>query len=111
MFAICDCKRPDCLTQGTRNPYSHVDTVKLLYYVDQSEIKEYLHGLQRQKRGLGLEMRSFKAKDGRGYLVFRTSSGSFHVFAEVEAKEAARQCGGPQRGNTRQMWEGLWSKS
>jgi hypothetical protein len=66
--------------------------------------------IKEKKRGLGLEMKSFKGKDDRGYLVFRTSSGAFHVFLEVEAKEAARECGGPIRGNTRKMWEGLWAK-
>jgi hypothetical protein len=67
-----------------------------------------VNGNKRKKRGFGLEMKSFKGNDGSAYLVFRTSSGAFHVFVEVEAKEAARQCGGPSRGNTRQMWEDLW---
>ena len=29
----------------------------------------------------------------------------FHVFAEVEAKQAARECGASRKGTTRQMWE------
>lgn len=64
-----------------------------------------------KKRGLGLKIRSFSGRDGREYLAFRTASGSFHVFAEVEAKEAARQCGTRVGGNTRQMWEDIWNNT
>ena len=49
--------------------------------------------LKPKKKGLGLEMRTFKDKSGTTYLVFRSRNGSFHVFQEVEAKEAARKCG------------------
>jgi hypothetical protein len=63
-----------------------------------------------KRRGLGLEMRSFQGKDGRSYLVFRTSGGSFHVFMEVEAKQAARQCGATKEANTRQMWSEVWDR-
>ena len=66
--------------------------------------------IQQKRRGLGLEMRSFMGHDGRSYLVFRTSGGSFHVFVEVEAKEAARQCGATKEANTRQMWSEVWDK-
>ncbi len=62
----------------------------------------------RQKRsGSGLDIRVFNAKDGNSYLVFRTLDGSFHSFVEVEAIEAAEQCGASRRGNTRHMWSGL----
>jgi len=65
-----------------------------------------------KKQGLGLEMRSFAGTDGKGrkadYLVFRTSNGSYHAFVEVEAKEAARRCGDPEEGHTRQMWDEVW---
>lgn len=64
--------------------------------------------LKKKKQGLGLEMRTFSGKDGNSYLVFRTSGGSFHVFMEVEAKEAARQCGATKEKNTRQMWASVW---
>ncbi len=67
--------------------------------------------LREKRRGRGLEMRSFTGHDGRNYLVFRTSGGSFHVFAEVEAKEAARQCGATREANTRQMWGEVWDRS
>jgi hypothetical protein len=40
-----------------------------------------------------------------------TSKGAFHVFGEVEAKEAARQCGATVEKNTRGMWESLWKKA
>jgi hypothetical protein len=66
--------------------------------------------IKEKRRGLGLEMRSFEGKDGRTYLVFRTAGGSFHVFVEMEAKEAARQCGATKEANTRQMWAEVWGK-
>jgi hypothetical protein len=65
--------------------------------------------VKKKKKGLGLEMRTFSGKDGNSYLVFHTSGGAFHVFMEVEAKEAARQCGSTRELNTRQMCETLWS--
>jgi hypothetical protein len=63
-----------------------------------------------KRRGFGLELKSFCGKDGRSYVVFRTASGSFHVFEEVEAKQAARNCGAPAQGNinTRRVWNDLW---
>ena len=64
--------------------------------------------VKRKRKGLGLEMRTFSGRDRNAYLVFRTSDGSFHVFMEVEAKEAARQCGAVDEKNTRQMWGAVW---
>jgi hypothetical protein len=64
-----------------------------------------------KRSGAGLEMRTFRGKDGRAYLVFKTGKGSFHTFVETEAKEAARECGTPRTsGNTRQMWSSRWDK-
>lgn len=59
--------------------------------------------------GLGMEMRTFTGRSGN-YLFFRTREGAFHVFQEVEAKEAARDCGSKSEGNTRQMWQEIWNK-
>jgi hypothetical protein len=61
-----------------------------------------------KKRGIGLEMRTFPGKRGRSYLVFRTGRGAYHVFLEVEAKEAARECGAIKEGTTHQMWDEVW---
>lgn len=55
-----------------------------------------------------LDVKTFDGNDGASYVVFRTSAGSFHTFREVEAKEAARQCGAKRAGTTRQMWESIW---
>jgi hypothetical protein len=63
-----------------------------------------------KKQGFGLEMRTFKANTGESYLVFRTKSNGYHVFLEVEAKQASSECGAIKEGNTRQMWGELWSK-
>ncbi|HEX5703907.1 MAG TPA: hypothetical protein VFX97_11950 [Pyrinomonadaceae bacterium] len=66
--------------------------------------------LKRKKKGLGLEAKTFQGKDGNSYLVFRSLDGSYHAFVEVEAKQAARECGAPEGPNTRKMWERLWEK-
>ena len=63
-----------------------------------------------KKHGFGLELKTFQGKDGESYLVLRTKDGAYHVFLEVEAKQAARDCGGSKEGNTRQMWGELWVK-
>jgi hypothetical protein len=64
-----------------------------------------------KREGTDLAFKTFTGSDGTRYLVFRSLEGSFHVFAEVEAKQAARECGAEELANTRQMWESLWSKS
>lgn len=65
--------------------------------------------LKRKRSGIGLDMRTFRGQEGR-YLVFRTPAGSFHVFKEVEAKEAARDCGAKVEANTRDMWKQVWER-
>ena len=68
--------------------------------------------LKPNRQGKGLEMRTFEGKDGRSYLVFRTPRGSYHTFVEVEAKEAARDCGYPEpKGHTNEMWDTLWEQA
>jgi len=62
-----------------------------------------------KKRGFGLEIRTFEDNSGCTYLVFRTRSGAFHVFQEVDAKNAAKDCGAKADGSTRQRWQRLWS--
>jgi hypothetical protein len=64
--------------------------------------------LKKKKKGLGLEAKTFEGKDGSSYLVVRTLDGSYHTFVEVEAKQAASECGGAQSPNTRKMWERIW---
>ena len=66
--------------------------------------------LKEKREGTELAFRTFVGKDGTRYLVFRSLEGSFHVFAEVEAKQAARECGATELANTRLMWESLWEK-
>lgn len=63
-----------------------------------------------KKRGLELDMRTIEGRDGRSYLVFRTARGTYHVFVEVEAKEAARKCGATKEGTTHQMWNEVWQQ-
>ncbi|HEX6502420.1 MAG TPA: hypothetical protein VF011_04180 [Terriglobales bacterium] len=65
--------------------------------------------------GTELPFKTFTTLEGKSLLVFRTSGGEFHVFKEVEAKEAAKQCGADPdnlgiRNNTRDLWEYLWEK-
>jgi hypothetical protein len=63
-----------------------------------------------KRSGFGLEAKTFKGKSGQTYLVFRTLGGGFHVFVEVEAKEAGTDCGGGRQG-TRLEWQKLWKKA
>lgn len=64
--------------------------------------------LKEKRDGSELGFRVFTGRDDTQYLVFKTLEGSFHVFfAEVEAKQAARECGATEEGNTRMMWESL----
>ncbi len=65
---------------------------------------------KKKRSGLGLEIRTFSGKDGQNYLVFRTPKGAYHTFVEVEAKDAARNCGASGQGNTRKMWGALWGQ-
>ncbi|ROO31193.1 hypothetical protein [Salinisphaera japonica] len=67
--------------------------------------------MKEKREGFGLEMKTFDGADGNSYLVFRTRNGSFHAFMEVEAKEAARQCGADGDKNTRGLWAELWREA
>lgn len=60
-----------------------------------------------KRKGLGLEARTFTGESGSVYLVFKTLDGSFHVFVETEAKDAAEDCGADRR-ETRRDWRSIW---
>ncbi|HLW68454.1 MAG TPA: hypothetical protein VKS79_24260 [Gemmataceae bacterium] len=62
-----------------------------------------------------MEVRTFNGKDGNTYIVYgkeQDCSYRYHVFVEVEAKEAARDCGAEDDGkiNTISMWDKLWKE-
>jgi len=63
--------------------------------------------IELKRRGFGLAMKTFQDREGHCYIVFRSSNGSFHVFAEVNAKDAGEKITG-RRENTRIMWGKLW---
>lgn len=63
---------------------------------------------KQKRKGFGLEVKSFQGQDGRSYLIFRTPRGAYHAFVEVEAKQAARECGVKVEKNTRAMWRAIW---
>jgi hypothetical protein len=68
-----------------------------------------LNMLKAKKQGASLEIRTFTSTDEKNqYVVFRSLDGSYHTFVEVEAKQAARECGAEEGANTRQMWESIW---
>ncbi len=48
--------------------------------------------LKPKKSGYGLEFKAFEGEKST-YIVFRTPDGAFHVFSEIEATQAARDCG------------------
>jgi len=62
-----------------------------------------------KKVSSAVEIRTFDGEKGR-YLVMTAGDGKFHVFVEVEAKEAAKDCGCETRGHTSAMWKELWRK-
>jgi hypothetical protein len=68
-------------------------------------------GMAPKRRGFGLEVKTFRSKSGREYLVFKTLHGAFHVFVETQAKDAAQDCGAERKGTTVQMWGSLWQSS
>lgn len=69
--------------------------------------------LKEKMVGKELGLKVFEGRDGNRYLVFKTLDGSYHAFVEVEAKQAARECGAIDGAevNTRIMWESLWNNS
>lgn len=66
--------------------------------------------LKEKRAGTELGMKVFNGEDGKQYLVFR-SGRKYHVFVEVEAKEAARQCGAKEKPKGPAMWDGLWENA
>lgn len=62
-----------------------------------------------KRKGVDLAIRTFEDKEGKTYLVFRSTGGSYHVFAEVRANEAGEACGG-KGSNTRQIWASIWDR-
>lgn len=63
-----------------------------------------------KRKGTGLEIKTFVGESGRTYLVLKTGPGSYHVFAEIDAKEAAVDCGAAKGGYTRTDWKALWER-
>ncbi len=67
------------------------------------------HTFKGKRSSFGVEMRTFHGKKGT-YLVMRIKR-SYHVFAEIEAKEAARDCDQTlKKGNVRSMWDKIWNE-
>ncbi|MCX6998149.1 MAG: hypothetical protein NTV49_13960 [Kiritimatiellaeota bacterium] len=65
---------------------------------------------KKKRSGTGLEIKTFKGSRGASYVVFKTPEGAFHVFQEVDSKNAAADCGSPVKpgDNTRQAWKKIW---
>jgi len=68
--------------------------------------------LNPKKQGLGLDVKTFEDEKGTSYIVIKhpTESGtnSYHVFAEVEAKQVAILLGEENPSNTANAWNKLW---
>jgi len=66
-----------------------------------------------KRKGMGLEIRTFEGDSGATYIVFKLpqGKGKYHAFREVEAKEAARDCGANlDEGHTRDYWATRWNE-
>ena len=69
--------------------------------------------LNRKPKGSGLPVRTFEGKYGDTYIVFGTlPGGPVHVFVEVEAKQAAIECGATNdtTKTPHQLWNEAWKK-
>jgi len=70
--------------------------------------------LNPKKQGLGLDVKTFEDEKGTSYIVIKhpTESGtnSYHVFAEVDAKQVAKLLGNENSSNTANAWNVLWRK-
>jgi hypothetical protein len=64
--------------------------------------------MRKKRSNVALEVKTFDGKSGTRYLVFKTAEGSYHVFAETEAKQAAKDCGA-EGNHTRDYWRSLWN--
>ncbi len=63
--------------------------------------------LKDKREGRERAFKAFVGSDGTRHVSFRSTEGSFYVFAEVEGMQAARECGASALANARQMWESL----
>jgi hypothetical protein len=61
-----------------------------------------------KRKGVGLEVKTFTGKSGYTYVVFKTAALTFHVFTEVEAFQAALDCGAEGKGT--KIWQNIWDK-
>ena len=76
-----------------------------------TELEMKVFRMIKQKiQGTGLEIKGFRGRDDNSYLIFKTQKGSYHAFMEVEAKQAARECGSSQEAHTRTMWKVIWDR-
>ena len=66
--------------------------------------------LTAKRKGTGLSTRVFEGASGCEYLVFRDPRSNYHVFTEVEATAAARDCGSTIPTGPIAMWNELWEK-
>ena len=61
-----------------------------------------------KRKGMGLQMKTV-AGDSATYLFLKTPAGKFHVLVEVEAKEAACDCGATSQSDTQSMCKEVWN--
>ena len=62
-----------------------------------------------KREGVKLGLATVRGESGQTYLVLKATKGSYHVFAEVDAKEAGRDCRG-SGSNTRTVWNSALSR-
>jgi hypothetical protein len=62
-----------------------------------------------KRSDFAVEMKTFKGNEST-YLVMKVN-GAYHVFTEVQAKDAARDCDPTMtKGNVRRMWDRIWAR-
>jgi len=67
------------------------------------------HTFKSKRSDFAVEMRTFTGKKTNvTYLVMKNKR-AYHVFSEIEAKDAARDCNpSRQKGNVVKMWDEIW---
>jgi hypothetical protein len=69
---------------------------------------------KKKRKLFGIQFKTFRGKQGDDYLVLTAGDFKYHVYAEVDAKQAARDCGcklDQRHNDTAAMWNDIWEKA
>lgn len=58
-----------------------------------------------------LEVKTCQDESGENYMAVWNHNDEFHVFSEVQGKEAAKDCGAPREEHSQFGWKQIWDRS